>query len=59
MEFAAELHYKLKRGTYVAPMEDVEPMSDGEGSLHVPSDTEHESEMRTKKDNESEKKRLQ
>ncbi len=55
-EFAAELHYKIKRGTYVAPMEDLEPMSDGEGSLHVPSDTEHESDMRTKKGQRKRKK---
>ncbi len=50
MEFAAELHYKIQRGTYVAPTEDVEPMSDGEeGSLHVPSDSEHETEKSTQK----------
>jgi hypothetical protein len=43
MEFAAELHYKIMRGTNVAPVLDEEPMSDGEGSLHVPSDDEEDS----------------
>jgi hypothetical protein len=57
MEFAAELHYKLQRGTYSAPTEDVEHMSDGEGSLHVPSDTEDESEMRSKKAQRKRKKK--
>ncbi len=49
MEFAAELHYKIQTGTYVAPSEDVEPMSDGEGSIHIPSELEHETEFSSKK----------
>ncbi len=57
MEFAAELHYKLQRGTYIAPSEDVEHMSDDEGSLHVQSDTEDESEIRFKKGQRKRKKK--
>ncbi len=49
MEFAAELQYKLMTGTYIAPVIDDEPMSDGEGSLHVPSDDEDEIHNATQK----------
>ncbi len=44
--------------TNVAPIEDVEPMSDGEGSLHVPSDAEHETERSTKKRKRKRKKKM-
>jgi hypothetical protein len=49
MEFAAELHYKIQRSTYSGPTEDVQHMSDDEGSLHDPSETEDDSEKRSKK----------
>jgi hypothetical protein len=49
LKYAVDLQEALALGTYVAPMEDEEPMSDGEGSLHVPSDDEDETELGTKK----------
>ncbi len=49
LKYAVELQQAIALGTYVAPMEDEEPMSDGEGSLHVPSDDEDETEIGTKK----------
>jgi hypothetical protein len=58
LEFAAEMHYKIERGTYVAPIKDLEAMSDGEGSLHVPSDADDETERSSKQQKRKRQKKV-